>query len=318
MKQIELRIAEHVSRAINGQGPLVALESTVIAHGLPHPLNLETALACEEAVRQHGATPATIGIVEGVPTIGLSAEQIEFFAAGHSPDGRPIEKVGLNNLAGVITKGLWGATTVASTLKLAHAAGIPVFSTGGIGGVHRGAAETFDISADLTALGNTPIICVCGGAKAILDLPKTHECLETFGVPIVGYNTEEFPAFYSRSSGLSVDVKVETPNEAADLATRHWQLLGSTAVVVCVPVPGEFEISYAEIDDAAKDAMAIAARKSIRGKAVTPFLLLEMEKLTEGRTLEANRVLLINNAKTAAQISACLAQKEMTLGYVRV
>lgn len=307
MKQIspiEIRIAEPVRRALGEQTPVVALESTVIAHGLPHPLNLETALACEEAIRIQGATPATIGIVDGIPTIGLTEEQIELFATGRAPDGRRIMKVGLNNLAGVMQKRGWGATTVASSLRLAHAAGIRVFSTGGIGGVHRGVGETLDISADLTALGDTPLICVCAGAKAILDLPKTLEYLETLGVPIVGYGTDEFPAFYSRGSGLPVDVRVEGPDEAAEVAERHWGMGGGSAVLVCAPVPNEFEIAASSIASALDQAMSRAASQEVRGKEVTPFLLAEMEKLTGGKTVETNRALLVNNARVAASIAA--------------
>jgi pseudouridylate synthase len=299
----EIRIAEHVSTALTEQSPIVALESTVIAHGLPQPINLETALACEAAVRQQGATPATIGIIVGVPTIGLNEDEVKLFAARQAPDGRSIEKVGLNNLASVMARGAWGATTVAASLKIAHAAGIRVFSTGGIGGVHRGAAESFDISADLTALGNTPLICVCAGGKAILDLPKTVEHLETLGVPILGYRTDEFAAFYSRSSGLPVDAKIDTAEEAAAIAQLHWRIGGTTAVLVCVPIPAEFEIAHAEVEIAIDKAMSAAAQQGIRGKALTPFLLSELEKLTSGKTLEANRALLVNNASIAADIA---------------
>lgn len=302
----DIRIAEHLSRALSEQAPVVALESTVIAHGLPQPINLETALACEAAVRQHGAMPATIGIIAGVPTIGLSEDEIKLFARRQAPDGRPIEKVGLNNLASVMACRAWGATTVASTLKLAHAAGIRVFSTGGIGGVHRGASESFDISADVTALGNTPLICVCAGGKAILDLPKTVEYLETLGVPILGYCTDELPAFYSRSSGRTVDAKIETTEEAAAIAQLHWRIGCSTAVLVCAPVPAEFEIASAEVEIAIDQATMLAERQGIRGKALTPFLLAELERLTGGKTLEANRALLVNNASIAARVAVSL------------
>jgi pseudouridine-5'-phosphate glycosidase len=288
---------------------VVALESTVIAHGLPPPLNLETAQACEEVVRRMGATPATIGIVDGVPTIGLSSDQIKLFATGHSPYGRRIEKVGLNNLAGVMVQGGWGATTVAASLRLAYAAGIRVFSTGGIGGVHRGAADSLDVSADLTALGNAPLICVCAGAKAILDLPKTIEYLETLGVPVVGYGTSEFPAFYSHESGLNVDVRVETPNEVANLAACHWRMGSATALLVCVPVPVESGIPAAEVAVAVDEAMDRAARAGVRGKPITPFLLSQMEQLTQGRTLNTNRALLVNNAAVAALIASSLVQR---------
>ena len=303
-----IRTSQNVLRALEERTPVVALESTVIAHGLPHPINLETAFACEAAIRKQGATPATIGIVGGIPTIGLSEDEIRQLATGHDPDGRRIVKVGLNNLADVMVNGEWGATTVASSLRLAHALGIRVFSTGGIGGVHRGAAESFDISADLTALGTTPLICVCAGAKVILDLPKTLEYLETLGVPVVGYRISEFPAFYSRSSGLPVEVRVETPAEVAEIAECHWRTGESTAVVVCVPLPEEFEIAFSEISAAVDEAMSRAARHGVRGKALTPFLLSEMEKLTGGRALEANRALLINNAEVAAAIACSLSQ----------
>lgn len=306
---IDLQITEHVSRALKERSPIVSLESTVIAHGLPYPLNLETASACEAAVRRNGATPATIGIIEGVPVIGLSEDEIAVFARQRSPRGRPIEKVGLNNLAAVIIKHGWGATTVASSLRLAHASGIRVFSTGGIGGVHRGASESFDISADLTALGSTPLICVCAGAKAVLDLPKTLEYLESLGVPVLGYGTDECPAFYSRGSGLAVDARVDSPEEAAELAEYHWRLGGATAVLVCVPVPVEFEIPAADIAVVTDEAISKATGEGVRGKAVTPFLLSEMATLTEGRTLTANRALLENNAGIAARIASSLRQQ---------
>lgn len=305
-----IRIADDIKRALNERRSVVALESTVIAHGLPHPLNLETALACEEAVRRNSGTPATIGIIDGVPTIGLNEDEISHFATGKASDGRPIEKVGLNNLSAVMLKHGWGATTVASTLRLANAAGVRVLSTGGIGGVHRGVAESLDISADLNALGNTPLICVCAGAKAILDLPKTLEYLETLGIPIVGYCTDELPAFYSRSSGLYVDARVESADEAAELARCHWRMGGCTAVLVCVPVPEEFEIPAAVIGVAVDEAMERAARQKVRGKRLTPFLLSEMENLTGGKTLKANRALLVNNAEIGALIASSLEQGE--------
>lgn len=308
MHHVKLRIADSVERALADRLPVVALESTVIAHGLPYPLNLETALACEEAIRRNGAVPATLGIVDGFPTIGLSEDEIGVFAKGTTPDRRAIEKLSLNNLASVMVRGGWGATTVASSLKLAHAAGIRVFSTGGIGGVHRGAADSFDVSADLTALGNTPIICVSAGAKAILDLPKTIEVLETLGVPVIGYGTRELPAFYSRKSGTTLELSVERPEDAAATALRHWDMNNATAVLVCVPIPAEFEIPAQEIDGAIEQAIAKAAREGIHGKGVTPFLLSEMTTLTNGRTLDANRALLVNNAEVAARIAACFSR----------
>jgi len=303
-----IQLSDQVKNALGQRMPVLALESTVIAHGLPYPLNLETALACEEAVRRQGVTPATLGIIDGVPTVGLKEDEIRQFATGRSPQETPIEKVSLNNFAGVVTRRSWGATTVASSLRLAHAAGIRIFTTGGIGGVHRGAVDSFDISADLTALADTPVICVCAGAKAILDLPKTVEYLETAGVPVIGYCTDKFPAFYSRSSGLGVDIVVNSPDDAARVVERHWRLGARTAVLVCVPVPEEFEIKNTVIDPALDAAMATAAKNGVRGKAVTPFLLAELERLTGGKTVETNRALLTNNATVAAGIAESFAR----------
>lgn len=305
--QNKLRIAEEVKSALAAGEAVVALESTVIAHGLPAPLNIETARTCEEVIRKGGATPATIGIVEGVPTIGLNERELDLFA--QRGDGAPIEKVGLNNLAAVMRRRGWGATTVAASLRIASAGGLRVFSTGGIGGVHRGAAESFDVSADLTALSSTPVVCVCAGAKAILDLQKTVELLETLGVPIVGYRTEEFPAFYSRHSGLQVDETVTSAEEAAELASYHWASGGSGAVLLCVPIPEEFEIPARDVEQATDNAIAMAIQQKISRKAVTPFLLAQMEKITAGQSLVANRALLVNNSQVAALVSVSLSQR---------
>lgn len=309
MNKTNVVLAERVRRALSERKPVVALESTVIAHGLPAPLNLETALACEQAIEREGATAATVGIIDGVATIGLSEDQLKLFALGGA--ARPaIEKVSLNNMAGVMFNRGWGATTVAATMRIAEACGLRVFSTGGIGGVHRGATESWDVSADLTALAQIPLVCVCAGAKAILDLPKTIEQLETRGVLVVGYRTREFPAFYSRASGLPVDVSVQSPDEAAQVAARHWEAAANTAVLVCVPVPEEFEIPLARIEGAIEEALALAARQGVRGKAITPFLLAQLKELTAGETLEANRALLVNNAKVAARIATSLSRDE--------
>ena len=303
-----LRLAPEIAEALSRREPVVALESTVIAHGLPHPVNLETARQCERAVYDHGAVPATIAVIDGRAAVGLSEAEIDAFAKGAAPDGSGIAKVSLNNLAAVSVKHSWGATTVAATLRIAHMAGVRVFSTGGIGGVHRGAADTFDVSADLTALAHTPVVCVSAGAKAILDLPKTVEMLETLGVPVAGYCTDVLPAFYSRRSGLGVDITIETAEQAAQLAARHWESGATSALLVCVPVPEEFELSADEIESALKGALEEAARLKVRGKAITPFLLSHMERLSEGKTLEANRALLVNNAEVAARIAASLAR----------
>lgn len=306
MQQLRLQIEDDVARALERSDPVVAMESTVIAHGLPYPLNLETALECEEAVRKRGAIPATIGIARGKIVVGLGDDDLRTFARGIAPDGRLIHKVGLSNMAGVIARREWGATTVAATLGIASLAGIKVFSTGGIGGVHRGAIDSFDISADLTALARFPVVCVCAGAKAILDLAKTVEQLETLGVPVVGYGTDEFPAFYSRASGLRVDITAETPDEVSEIAICHWQSGGATGVLLCAPVPEEFEIPIEDVERAVSEAVERAERQRVRGKALTPFLLQQMKEITGGDTLNANRALLLNNCETAAQVAVSL------------
>ncbi len=287
-----------VAAALEDRRPVVALESTVIAHGLPAPHNLETARACEAAVRGAGATPATIGIIEGRAVVGLSEEQLQAIA-----DRRDVAKVNLSNFAEVVAGGRWGATTVAATLHIAHAAGIGVFATGGIGGVHRGASMSFDISADLTALSRYPVITVCAGAKAILDLPKTLETLETLGVPVVGYGTDELPAFYSRSSGLKLDLRADTPEQVARLATTHWQLGFNTGILVVAPVPVEDEIPSDEIAGVIEASLEEAKRLNIIGKSVTPFLLSRIAEQTHGASLAANIALLRNNAGIAGEIA---------------
>jgi pseudouridine-5'-phosphate glycosidase len=309
------RFSDEATRALSTHGAVVTLESTVIAHGLPPPFNLKTALACEQGVREEGAVPATVGIVSGIPTVGLDEAELATFASGCAPNDSKIEKVNLSNLAAIMANRSWGATTVAASMRIATLGGLSydqephplVFSTGGIGGVHRGASDSFDISADLTALGSTQIICVCAGAKAVLDLPKTVEALETLGVPIIGYQTEEFPAFYSRASGLPVDATAHTADRVAEIALNHWRTGARTAVLVCVPIPDQFELPLAEVEMAVKDALESATRAGIRGKALTPFLLSRMEKLTGGDTLTANRALLVNNAIVAAQIATAVA-----------
>jgi pseudouridine-5'-phosphate glycosidase len=301
-----LHINENVRRAIDQNRAVVALESTVIAHGLPRPLNLETARDCEMAVSREGAQPATIGIIAGRLAVGLNDEEVARFGDGCAPDGGAIEKVGLNNMAGVVARRAWGATTVAATMRIAALAGLKVFATGGIGGVHRGASETFDVSADLTALARLPLVCVCAGAKAILDLPKTVEYLETLGVPVVGYRTNQFPAFYSRESGLNVDITVDSPEEAAEVASNHWRTGGTSAVLVCAPVPEQHAMAHEEVDRAVEEAIMQAKRRRVRGKATTPFLLARLKELTEGHTLAANRALLVNNAEIAARIAVQL------------
>lgn len=283
----------------------VALESTVIAHGLPAPHNLETARACEAAVREAGASPATIGIIAGEPIIGLTEEQIREIASRED-----VAKVNLANLGAIIAQRRWGATTVASSLYFAAISGIRVFATGGIGGVHRGASDSFDISADLNALSRFPVVTVCAGAKAILDLPKTLEVLETLGVPVVGYQTDELPAFYSRSSGLKLDLRADSPEEVAAIAASHWRLGFPTSILVVTPVPLEDEVPAAEVRNEIEDALAAAAEAGVTGKAVTPFLLSRIAAKTEGRALRANKALLKNNASLAGQIARAFANQE--------
>jgi len=297
-------VSPAVARALSVNGAVVALESTVIAHGLPAPHNLETARACEAAVRERGAEPATVGIIAGCPVIGLDEAQLQAIA-----ERGEVAKVNLANLAQVVSQGRWGATTVAASLHLAHLAGVRVFATGGIGGVHRGASESFDVSADLTALGRLPLIVVCAGAKAILDLAKTLEVLETIGVPVIGYRTDELPAFYSRSSGLKLGLRADRSDEIAELARAHWQLGCGSAVLVVAPVPMEAEVPADEIQVAIDEALSQAAEQQISGQAVTPFLLAQIAARTGGRALRANIALLRQNARLAAEIACALGTR---------
>lgn len=282
---------------------VVALESTVIAHGLPAPYNLELARACEQLVREQQAEPATVGIVAGQTVIGLNEEQLNAMAVRQD-----VVKVNLANLAQTLVEQKWGATTVAASLCLAHRAGLRVFATGGIGGVHRGASESFDVSADLMALARFPLVTVCAGAKAILDLPKTMEALETLGVPVVGYQTDELPAFYSRTSGIRLDIRADNPAQVATLARTHWELGNSSAILVVNPVPTADEIPAPEIAHVIAEALAAAQEQNISGKAVTPFLLARIAEKTQGRSLQSNLALLKNNARLAAQIACEMAR----------
>jgi pseudouridylate synthase len=287
-----------VAQAMQTGRGVVALESTVIAHGLPAPHNLETASACEQAVLASGAQPATIGILAGRATVGLTAEEVAELASRSD-----VAKVNLANLGAVLAQERWGATTVASTMYYAQRASIKVFATGGIGGVHRGASDSFDISADLTALAKFPVVVVCAGAKAILDLPKMLEVLETLGVPVIGYQTDELPAFYSRSSGLKLDLRADTPAEVAAIAKAHWELGFTSGLLVVAPVPEADAVPAEEIHDFIEEALQDAVAQKISGKAVTPFLLSRIAARTEGRALRANISLLRNNARIAGEIA---------------
>jgi pseudouridine-5'-phosphate glycosidase len=286
----------------------VALESTVISHGLPYPHNLETALALEQVIVEEGSQPATIGIISGEIVVGLSGDQIRRLATASD-----VRKVSRRDLPIVVARGLDGATTVATTAWAAHRAGIRVFATGGIGGVHRSAAEgpasylSVDVSADLPELAQTPIIVVCAGAKAILDLPSTLEWLETHGVTVVGYQTDIFPAFYNRDSGLPVDVRADTPEEVADLFRVQRRLELPAGLLVAAPVPAEHELPGAQMETAISRAMADAGEQGVRGKALTPFLLARLSELTGEASLHANLALLKNNAAIAARIACALA-----------
>jgi pseudouridine-5'-phosphate glycosidase len=297
-------LSAEVSAALATKKAVVALESTIIAHGMAYPANVETALAVEQVVRDHGAVPATIAVLGGKLKAGLSRDEIERFGK----EGPGIMKVSVRDLPFVAGRGLDGATTVAATMRIAAMAGIPVFATGGMGGVHRGAGESFDISADLTEMTHSNVALVTAGAKAILDLPLTLERLETDGVPVIGYRTGEFPAFYSRSSGLKVPMRAETPDEVAAIMRSKWDLGLSGAVVVANPIPEGAEIPAAEIEPVIAVALAEADRLGIRGKDITPFLLSEIVQATEGRSLQANIALVKNNAKVASEIAVAFAQ----------
>lgn len=301
---MKVSLSPEVSVALASNKPVVALESTIIAHGMAYPANVETALAVEQVVRNHGAIPATIAIIGGKLKAGLAPEEIERFGK----EGPNIMKVSVRDLPFVAGRGLDGATTVAATMRIAAIAGIPVFATGGMGGVHRGAGDTFDVSADLTEMTRSNVALVTAGAKAILDLPLTLERLETDGVPVVGYRTGEFPAFYSRSSGLKVPMRADSAAEVAEIMRSKWELGLDGAVVVANPIPEADEIPSADIEPVIAAALAEADRLGIRGKDITPFLLSEIVKATRGRSLQANIALVKNNAKIAAEIAAAFAR----------
>ena len=298
--QTQIRYSPEVSKAKQLQAPLVALETTVLTHGLPYPQNLQLGRDMEAQVRQGGATPATIALLEGVIQVGLSGEQLEFLV-----QAQDLRKVSRRDFAAAIARKESGGTTVAGTLIAAHAAGIQVFATGGIGGVHRQPA--YDVSADLPELSRTPVIVVCAGAKAILDLPATLEYLETLGVPVVGYQTDEFPAFYARSSGLPVSVRADSPAEVAAIARAHWGLGLGSAVLVAVPPPGESALPAGDAQRAIEQALLEAQEQNIRGQQVTPFLLARVSELTGQTSLKANLALLLNNARVAAEIAVALS-----------
>jgi pseudouridylate synthase len=303
LKNPSIDITQEVSRALNTGAPIVALESTVITHGLPRPQNLELARRMEKQIRDAGATPATIAVLNGQIRVGLSDPELAALSQSDS-----VLKVSHRDFAAAKVKKLDGGTTVAGTMFVCQMAGIKVFATGGIGGVHRESA--FDISTDLHALSEIPMIVVCAGAKAILDLPATLEYLETMGVPVVGYKTDEFPAFYSRESGLGVSVRLDSAAEITEFARAHWDLGMRSAVLVTNPVPETESISKSAMDPVIAKASAEATQQGIHGQELTPFLLGRISERTEGKSLRTNLALLLNNAGLAAQIASELNAKK--------
>ena len=292
-----LDVNPEVAAAVAAGKPVVALESTIISHGMPYPQNVETALKVEQVIRENGAVPATIAIIGGRLKAGLTAQEIEYFGK----KGREITKASRRDLAVLCARGMDGATTVTTTMMIAHMAGIRIFATGGIGGVHRGAQQTMDISADLQELAHTPVMVVCAGAKSILDLGLTLEYLETNGVPVIGYGTKELPAFYTRSSGFSVDYRMDTPEElAAAFKAQNDMALGG-GMLVTNPIPQEYAMPADVINAAIDQAVSEAAAQGIHGKETTPFLLARVAELTGGDSLASNIQLVFNNARLAAR-----------------
>ena len=294
-----LDLSPEVAEAISRGGPVVALESTIISHGMPYPRNVETALLVEAAVRAAGAVPATVAVLGGRLKAGLSADQIE--ALGRA--GAGVAKASRRDLPRIVAAGADGATTVAATMVVAALAGVRVFATGGIGGVHRGAERSWDVSADLEELGRTEVAVVCAGAKSILDLPKTLEYLETKGVPVIGFCTDEFPAFYTSRSGLHLEDRADNPAQVARILAAKWGLGLGGGVVVANPVPERHSMDSAAIGAAIETALEAAAKAGVKGKDVTPFLLAKVKELTGGESLEANIALVLNNADLAARIA---------------
>ena len=299
-----LDIHPEVAAAIAEGKPVVALESTIISHGMPYPQNVETALAVEQIIRDNGAVPATIAIIGGRLKAGLSAEEIEYFGK----KGQAIHKASRRDLAVLCARGEDGATTVTTTMIIAHMAGIKIFATGGIGGVHRGAETTMDISADLEELGQTPVMVVCAGAKSILDIGLTLEYLETKGVPVIGFGTDTLPAFYTRESDFGVDYRIDTPAELAAAFKASIEMGMKSGMLVANPIPEEFAMPRAVIDAAIEQAVNECNEKGIKGKETTPFLLARVAELTGGDSLASNIQLVFNNAKVAAQTAAAYCQ----------
>ena len=299
-----LEITPEVREALAAGKPVVALESTIISHGMPYPQNVETALNVERIVREHGAVPATTAIIGGRLKAGLTRDEIEYLGK----KGMAVTKVSRRDIPVIVAKGADGASTVATTMIIADMAGIRVFATGGIGGVHRGAQQTMDISADLDELGQTGVLVVCAGAKAILDLPLTLEYLETKGVTVIGYGTEELPAFYTRTSGLGVDYRLDTPEEIAAAFRCKREMGMKGGMLVTNPIPAEYSMDPAVINKAIDEAIVEAEARGVKGKQVTPFLLAKVKDITGGDSLDSNIQLVYNNAALAAEIAVNLAK----------
>ena len=295
-----LVVSDEVKEALEQNKPVVALESTIISHGMPYPQNVETALKVEQIIRDNGAIPATIAIINGQMRAGLSADEIDYLGK----KGREVAKVSRRDLPVIIAEKKDGATTVTTTMMIAHMAGIDVFATGGIGGVHRGAETTMDISADLEELAQTPVMVICAGAKSILDLGLTLEYLETKGVPVLGYQTEELPAFYTRKSGFSVDYRVDSPAELAEIFTTQQQIGMNSGLLVTNPIPEQYAMDKDTIDAAIEKALAEAEANGIHGKESTPFLLVKVAEITGNNSLESNIQLVFNNVALGAKVAA--------------
>lgn len=303
---IHLKISDEVKNALDEGKPVVALESTIISHGMPYPKNVQTALMVEQTVRDNGAVPATIAIIKGVCTVGCSKDEIEHLGKS----GLSVTKTSRRDIPIVVAKGLDGATTVASTMILAAMAGIKVFATGGIGGVHRGAQETMDISADLEELARTPVNVVCAGAKSILDLGLTLEYLETKGVAVIGYRTNELPAFFTRTSGYKVPMRMDTPLEIASaIYAKDVMNLGG-GMLVCNPIPEQYSMNADYIESVIQEAVSEANALGAKGKDITPFLLDKIQKITGGESLESNIKLVLNNAALASKVASELSRLE--------
>src|SRR5437667_108185 len=299
-----LKLSDELQTALQEQRPVVALESTVIAHGLPYPANVEVALAMEAAIRNEGAIPATVGIHDGKMVVGLARDEIERLGTAQH-----VLKVSRRDLAVALATDRLGATTVAGTMLCASMVGVRFFATGGIGGVHRGAETSMDISADLTELSRTPVLVVCTGAKSILDLDLTLEYLETQGVPVIGWQTNEFPAFYARQSGRYLTHRVDDLNTIATIARTQWEC-NLHGLVVCCPIPEQYAMDIAPLEAATEEALRLARAQGIRGAATTPFLLAHVAKATAGESIEANKALLVNNALWAARFALAYYEAE--------